>query len=88
MPKHPIQPLVLDKYGVLRFKANEIVIHLLRSSGLGMNEIARLQFSREDREQFAQLIGYSHGGSSDLNYISQETLDSSMEEYLKNTGKK
>lgn len=71
----PIQPLIEDSHGVLRFKANEIVRHLLDHGGIDMNQIAIMDFSREDREQFAQLIGYSWSGASDLGYMSSEVLD-------------
>lgn len=68
--KNPIQPLALDKHGTLRFKPNKIVEHLLeltRSNGLcDMNTIATLGFSKDDRQQFAQLIGYSLGGYGEL----------------------
>lgn len=63
MSKHPIQPLVTDEHGTVRFKANAIVRDLLDYSsrgGFGLNEIAVRAYNREDREQFAQLIGYSH----------------------------
>lgn len=72
MAKHPIQPLEKDKNGVVRFKSNAIVKHLLDHGGIDMNDIAHLEFSQEDREQFAQLIGYSHSGSGDLGYVSNE----------------
>ncbi len=74
MAKHPIQPLETDDKGVLRFKANAIVQHLLDHGGIDLNQIARLQFSREDREQFTQLIGYSFSGASDLSHMSDQTL--------------
>ena len=69
MSKHPIQPLKLDKYGVLRFKHNDIVIDLLSFAserGFGLNEIACRSYSREDRQQLAQLLGYSLHGYGDL----------------------
>lgn len=69
---HPIQPLEFDGHGVLRFKRNAIVRHLLDHGGINMNDLARLEFAQEDREQFAQLIGYSHSGSGDLGYVSDE----------------
>lgn len=69
---HPIQPLITDASGVIRFKANAIVQHLLDKGGIDLNAIAMMPFSREDREQFAQLIGYSHSGSADLGYVSDE----------------
>lgn len=34
-----------------------------------MNEIARMPFSREDRVQLAQLVGYSLSGFADLGYV-------------------
>ncbi|MFV1539480.1 MULTISPECIES: hypothetical protein [unclassified Phaeobacter] len=71
----PIQPLIEDSHGVLRFKANAIVQHLLDNGGIDLNQIATMDFSREDREQFAQLIGYSWGGACDLGYMSDEVLD-------------
>jgi len=73
MAKHPIQPLEKDETGVLRFKANAIVRHLLDNGGIDLNQIACMEFSREDREQFAQLIGYSLSGYGDLSYVSDET---------------
>lgn len=69
---HPIQPLEFDGHGVLRFKSNAIVRYLLDNGGIDMNKLAMLDFSQEDREQFAQLIGYSHSGSGDLGYVSDE----------------
>lgn len=69
--KHPIQPLVMVN-NVLRFKENAIVSYLLDKGGFGMNKLAVLPFSREDREQFAQLIGYSHCGFGELGYASDE----------------
>lgn len=72
---HPIQPLEEDSNGVVRFKANDIVRYILDHGGVDLNDIARLDFSREDREQFAQLIGYSWSGACDLGYMSDEVLD-------------
>lgn len=72
---HPIQPLVKDEHGVVRFKENAIVRYLLDAGGSDMNKLAVMPFSREDREQFAQLIGYSHSGAFNLSYMSAEVLD-------------
>lgn len=71
----PIQPLIEDEHGVIRFKPNAIVQHLLENGGIDLNQIAMLDFSREDREQFAQLIGYSWSGACDLGYVTDEVLD-------------
>jgi hypothetical protein len=59
----------------LRFKANAIVRHLLDNGGIDLNAIAMLSFSQEDREQFAQLIGYSLSGFGELSYVSDETYN-------------
>ena len=66
--EHPMQPLVSDQYGAVRFKRNAIVEHLLRCGGIDLNAIARLPFDDRDREQFAQLIGYSVSVFGSLSY--------------------
>lgn len=58
---HPIQPLQMED-GLLRFKRNRIVEHLLRVSPDDMNKLACMDFTAEDWTQFRQLIGYSHSG--------------------------
>lgn len=72
----PMQPLVKDQAGVVRFKKNKIV-HLLlilaNKHGIDMNELAVMDFTDEDRMQFAQLIGYSVSGYSDLSYVSDDS---------------
>lgn len=76
-PKHPMQPLARDDDGVIRFKPNAIVRFLLdwaTPKGMSLNEMAIMNFSQEDREQFAQLIGYSVCGYSDLSYVSDASL--------------
>lgn len=73
--RHPIQPVEKDARGVARFKANAIVQYLLDSGPFDMNHLAAVPFSREDREQFAQLIGYSLSGFGDLGYASDEVYD-------------
>ena len=85
--QHPIQPLGLDEGGVLRFKENAIVRYLLDNGPHDMNHLAVQKFSQEDREQFAQLIGYSRSGWSDLSYVRDETWERT-EAYLKLKGPK
>lgn len=75
--QHPMQPVMLVK-GIARFKANPIVEHLLDNGGIDMNALARKGFSREDREHFAQLIGYSVGGFSTLSYASDRICDKAI----------
>lgn len=81
----PIQPLIEDEHGVIRFKPNAIVQHLLDNGGIDLNQIAVLDFSREDHEQFAQLIGYSWSGACDLSYMTDEVLDAA--ETMRRSGK-
>lgn len=79
MARHPIQPLQTDTDGVVRFKSNKIVRFLLdwaSRRGIDMNALALMPFENEDREQFAQLIGYSLSGFGELSYVSDETYDS------------
>jgi hypothetical protein len=76
MTKHPMQPLVRDEHGTARFKGNAIVRFLLDNGPHNLNSIARRKdFSQEDRDQFAQLIGYSRCGFCDLSYVSEEAKD-------------
>lgn len=66
--RHPMQPVVMVGK-VARFKANKIVEMLLESHPtIDMHEIACMSFSRADRNQFAQLIGYSVDGFAELGY--------------------
>jgi hypothetical protein len=69
-----LQPLVHDSQGVLRFKANAIVTFLLEAGPFDMNKLAVMKFSQEDREQFAQLIGYSLEGFGELSYVSDKAF--------------
>lgn len=70
---HPIQPIVKDDNGVLRFKSNAIVEYLLHHGTTDLNDLARLDFPKEDRQQFSQLIGYSLSGYGELSYVDDET---------------
>lgn len=73
--KHPMQPLFKDKRGIVRFKENTIVRYLIDVGDIDLNIIASGDFSQEDREQFAQLIGYSLSGYGELGYVSDETYE-------------
>jgi hypothetical protein len=76
MTSHPNQP-VENVAGVLRFKPNRIVQHLLDTHpNCDLNTLACLNFSDEDRQQLAQLIGYSVSGWGNLSYVSEEANDS------------
>lgn len=74
----PMQPLHIDEFGTIRFKANAIVQHLLdvaKHVGVNMNTIAMEGFKPEDEMQFAQLIGYSLSGYGDLSYVTDESYE-------------
>jgi len=73
--KHPMQKIVMVS-NVHRFVQNSIVRHLLEVStnlGFGLNELAIVDFSQDDWEQFYQLIGYSLSGYSELSKVSEES---------------
>lgn len=76
---HPIQPLYVDGDGVVRFKANRIVQWMLDMGRQGvrfdLNVIAATPFSTDDREQLAQLIGYSLSGFGELSYVRDATYE-------------
>jgi hypothetical protein len=76
-----MQPLVKDEHGTIRFKENAIVQYLLKQGPFDMNHLACQRFSAEDREQFAQLIGYSLGGFGELGYVSEEAYNSAEKMY-------
>ncbi len=73
-----MQPIAIDNEGVVRFKRNAIVRDLLdfaSTRGFDMNAIAVRDYTVSDREQFAQLIGYSVSGFGELSYVRDETYD-------------
>lgn len=65
------QPLVWDN-DVIRFRQNKIVRYLLDAGPFDLSDLGLMPFDREDREQFAQLIGYSAGGFGELDYTTDE----------------
>ena len=77
MNRQPMQPLSLDATGTMRFQKNELVVYLLDNGGLGLNDIAACNCNCPvaDREQFAQLIGYSLDGFAELSYVRDDTYD-------------
>lgn len=80
--KLPMQPLHIDQNGKPRFVANLLVDALLSYStakGMGMNELALVKCSPEERMQFAQLIGYSLSGYGELSYVTDESYNEAEE---------
>ena len=71
--RHPRQPAVM-RDGVERFKENHIVRYLLDAGPFDLNQLAMIPFSQENRQQFAQLIGYSVCGYEELSYVEDGDL--------------
>jgi hypothetical protein len=77
--KHPIQKVYEDEQGTMRFVENPIVRYLLEMGPFDLVHLAKVfQNNREDAEQFAQLIGYSLSGFSELSYVSDEAYELSQ----------
>lgn len=71
--RNSIQPTVTDSHDVVRFKENKIVRYLLDSHPtVDLNKLAVGDFTQDDRQHFAQLIGYSVSGWSTLSYVSDD----------------
>lgn len=71
MPNLPMQPIENR-----RFVENTLVSHLLDFAtprGCGMNELASVPCTPEERMQFAQLIGYSLSGYGELSYVDNDS---------------
>ena len=86
----PLQPIEWDGKGVIRFKANRIVRWLLEEGPIDMNAIAlNMDFTDDERSQFAQLIGYSVSGYGNLSYaLGVREADRIAEEVFKTPEKK
>lgn len=70
----PDQPIYMDDEGTIRFVANSFVEYLLRSASFSLHDLMLIvPASKAEREQFAQLIGYSVAGYGDLSYVSQDS---------------
>lgn len=85
---HPMQAIYIDEDDVARFRKNAIVAFLLDAGPFDMNQLAMMPWSREDREQFAQLIGYSVSGFGDLSYASVQMVaraDAEVERFRQET---
>lgn len=72
--KHPNQPVIRDGNGVARFKQNDIVRYLLDSGASSLNSLAQMQFDNDDRNQLAQLLGFSVDGFAELDYADMERI--------------
>jgi hypothetical protein len=61
-PEHPVQPLIEEDDGTIRFKANPIVQFMLNAGPFNLNQLGMMPWSAEDRAQLVQLLGYSDVG--------------------------
>jgi len=71
----PMQPVVNAADGCVRFRPNILVRYLLDFGGLDLNKLAMVDCPQHDREQFAQLIGYSMSGYAELSYVSDAAYE-------------
>lgn len=71
-----MQPVYLDEHDTARFRPNVLVQYLLDNGAIDMNKLAHVRAPDDDRQQFAQLIGYSVGGYGDLPYCDDEVYNS------------
>lgn len=81
--KHPIQPLVVDSHGTIRFKENKIVRYLLDDSRHSLNSLGVIPFDENDREQFLQLIGFSVTGFQDFDCVTDKTKEKVLKQFDK-----
>ncbi len=86
--KLPMQPIHVTDDGTVRFVSNRIVRWLLDAGPFDMDQIAMLPgITREEHEQFAQLIGYSVSSFGDLSYAQPETVKAADAEAERLLGK-
>lgn len=86
--KQPMQPVVLTEDEVAKFQENAIVRYLLDAGPFGMDDLEVIPFPQEDREQFAQLIGYSLGLFGGLDYVRHKTYKKAAKRMRKLKGGK
>lgn len=73
--KQPRQPVMIEDDGRARFVPNKLVRYLLDHGGIDMNKLAMQDFPPDDRQQFAQLIGYSVEGYGTLSYADDDVYE-------------
>lgn len=69
------QQIILYEDGIARFKENKIISFIFIYGQWNLKRIASLEFSDEDRSQFAQLIGYRVSDYGKLSYVSDELIE-------------
>jgi hypothetical protein len=71
----PMQPLYLSANGNIRFRENVLVKYLIQHGNIDLDDLREVDCPQEDREQLAQLVGYSLDGYGKLSYVTDETYD-------------
>lgn len=71
----PDQPMEEDEQGKIRFIMNPLVRYLLDNGELDMNALQYMPATDREKAQFAQLIGYSLVGYSELPYVTSDDLE-------------
>jgi len=64
--KQPMQPVIMDKRKVARFKKNAIIEYLFEERLLDLNKLSMMDFPKDDYNQITQLLGYSVSGYGTL----------------------
>lgn len=81
--KQPMQPIVWDDRGNIRFQGNKIVQWLVDQKKIDLNAIfvagIEQQWPIPDLEQFWQMLGYSVSGFGDLSFVRRETVNKADE---------
>lgn len=76
--RHPRQPVVMADDGIVRFRENAIVRHLLNTSRTDLHQlsvaVAHGEYSEDDYAQLLQLIGYSVSGYGSLSVATPEEV--------------
>ncbi len=72
MSVRDMRSIVVDGDGVRRFRKNKICRFLLDDGPFDLNQLAMMGFDAETHSEFAELIGYSVSGYSELDYVSDE----------------
>ena len=68
-PRQPMQPVYLDKSGVVRFVPNKILRWLVDTACVDLDKIAAKDFPAADKEQFWQLLGFGIDNFSGLPFV-------------------
>ena len=71
MATHPMQPVERGDDGIVRFKQNAIIHHLVDS----LNSLSMMDFSTKDQMHFAQPLGMPVERFAELGFATQEMVE-------------